>query len=1041
MGGYKMTQIVDQIKIVEYEPSYAAAVAEMWNNSQDGWGGGNSVHTEEQILREEANSTNLHLYLALEGEKVVGYCSLGEYKEDEGALYIPLLNVRSDYHGKKIGKKLLLKALERVTEMQWPRLDLYTWPGNTKAVPLYKKCGFFWEERDDTTHLMNFMPTVLHTEAVQEFFKDMNWYEASTRPIEVKPDGLIENNFHYYEYSWDKRGEMLKMEFERYGRGLRSIETDDYKISVTVEDFNLVFGAEYKVRYHLKNKTGKPLTLSLYGCDNKNIQFSFEKDYLEVKDEEIIEAPFFVDRIEEEQSAWRTHPTVDTNVLINGKTARFQVGVASEFPAKVRCHIPQNLSFIGQSSSLYVDIENNYKETMTFSFTLPESELLTLEKNNLEVTLQPKAKCSIPLTYALKKHGFYSPDIKVTARKADGSRVSFTRRIGVAFKGIGARFFGETEETYHIYNGQYHMWLQKFDNWLIPGSEQTKDQDSAFMFPRLGKPFSEEFSKLRAENVEFFEDAGSIGYKASYSSKSYQGVKLHAVAKLFSEGLIEHHYEVENTNSNTLDDILFLNNSIYHTLERAVIPYENRLIEMKDSIGSNHEYWNGDSVSENWMFSRDDSNPRGLSWSKNVKINFGGWFVYFENRIGKLKANETVKTDPVYLSIGAFRNWQSFREFSLQKSLDHGLLTDHLEFNVNGHNPFITQESIKVSVTEYKASYLNGAIEIRSKDQTLEEKRVHSAEEIKMKDFDISLTDLSQTGILTANLKLDAIESEKSSFYVKIGSEGVRFETAEVNGLEIFKCSNGLMDISVAPDFYPGLYSLKWNKHEWLDSSYPNVKPKSWWNPWAGGVENRLRDVSPRSLLKEKRHAEFVSKVDSKKNKWEGIKVVVRLEENETYKGFEYHQYFLLLPGTPILCQTTEIIQSTGHYLDMKKWDTNCFFHPGTKMEYSWGNFQNDAGDWQKIYGGKGEQQMRVARNVTFGSDEHEDIMQVITDLTGSRMNSYINKEIMFLEINTKLNVADGKRVFTKPVFFLGNQTVIPESALEDLKSIRFKGK
>lgn len=62
----------------------------------------------------------------MDGDVVVGYCGLSEYREDEGALYIPLLNVRVDYHGKKIGKLLLLKAIERSIELGWPRLDLYT---------------------------------------------------------------------------------------------------------------------------------------------------------------------------------------------------------------------------------------------------------------------------------------------------------------------------------------------------------------------------------------------------------------------------------------------------------------------------------------------------------------------------------------------------------------------------------------------------------------------------------------------------------------------------------------------------------------------------------------------------------------------------------------------------------------------------------------------------------------------------------------------------------------------------------------------------
>src|SRR5699024_6568180 len=190
-------------------------IADMWNESQDNWGGNSAVTTAEEVKQQEANSSDLNLYIAMDGDKAVGYCGLSEFMDDKQTLYIPLLNVRGDYQGKKIGKMLVLRALERTIDLGWPRLDLHTWPGNTKAVPLYKKCGFFWEERDDSTHLMNFIPFVLRTEAVKDFFEDTHWYENSTRKIEIKPDGKIKNGFHYYEYTWEKNGSMLRMEFER----------------------------------------------------------------------------------------------------------------------------------------------------------------------------------------------------------------------------------------------------------------------------------------------------------------------------------------------------------------------------------------------------------------------------------------------------------------------------------------------------------------------------------------------------------------------------------------------------------------------------------------------------------------------------------------------------------------------------------------------------------------------------------------------------------------------------------------------------------
>ena len=163
-------------KIVEYEPSHAAGLAEMWSRSGDSWGGYSVEFTEESIQRDMERSVHVGCFLAVAGEEVVGYCKVGTWAEEEGSLYVDTLNVRPDFHGKKIGKALMLKAVERTIELGWPRLDLDTWPGNTKAVPLYKKTGFFWEEREGDVYLVNFIPEVLANELVKDRFQTIDWY-------------------------------------------------------------------------------------------------------------------------------------------------------------------------------------------------------------------------------------------------------------------------------------------------------------------------------------------------------------------------------------------------------------------------------------------------------------------------------------------------------------------------------------------------------------------------------------------------------------------------------------------------------------------------------------------------------------------------------------------------------------------------------------------------------------------------------------------------------------------------------------------------
>lgn len=1030
-------QVTDQITIVEYDPSYADAVAEMWNNSRDGWGGNNTIRTEEQVLKQEANSTNLHLYLALDGDKVVGYCSLGEYREDEGALYIPLLNVRGDYHGKKIGKKLVLKALERAIEMKWPRLDLYTWPGNTKAVPLYKKCGFFWEDRDDTTHLMNFMPTVMQTEAIAGFFHNVNWYENSTRKIEVVPDGNKDNEFHYYEYSWEsKNHEKLRMEFERFGRGLRLIETDDYLISATVENFNLVFGSDYQVKYCVINKSGKPLTVAIEGVNDKNIEFHVSKETT-VQKEETIEVPFIVKPIEEEQSVWRTHPAVSSMLTINGKKALFKVGIRPKFPLNLSCKSSDALTFIGNSSTFYLDLENNFNEEAVFTFELPKSEFIQIKNRAVCVTLASNAKQSIPVNFTLEKHGFYSTDIKITATKKDGSSVVFSKKAGTAFKGIGSKFAGECDAFYHVYNGQYHLKIDKFNNWITPG-KGSHDFKIAFMVPKLGKPFSEELSRIRPERVDPILEEGYAGLRATYLSNAFPGIQLTTIVKLYSEGLVEQHYEITNTNDTETTEEVWLNSPIFsRLLERAVLPYEGEYLELNDSMGSFLDYWKSSNLSENWIFLRGQNNPRGIAWSQEDKIHFASWFMYFEQNFGKLGAHQTVQTNPVTLSIGAFHDWQSFRSYAVQKN-DKPSLTNHMTFSVNKGNPFVNGKELKATIKDFKSAFYNGMIEIKMDDEILQSHLFASDQEVTDASFDIQLSKEETVHVLTSKMNLDSIDITRQTAAFVMKEMPVQFEKSIKDEVEVLSADNGEIKISAAGQFAPSLFSLQYKDQEWMDSPFPKPAPKSWWNPWFGGIAGLVEGTSLNSLLKEESTVEFAEKEDSKGNLWKGLKVSTKYEKHETFKGIEIHKYFLMLPGVPVLCHTTEIVQYMGSYLHAKNFYTGCFLNPGPELTKNWASFQAETGEWAMVYGGKGEQEMAVERNVVFGSDDHENLLQIVANKNATYVDSYINKEVIELGYTEKLNLEHGAKHFTSPVFYLFSSKVISDAALEDLKKIRF---
>ncbi|MGG1658009.1 N-acetyltransferase family protein [Brevibacillus sp. NRS-1366] len=1028
---------MQSISIVAYRPELAAAVADMWNASRDSWGGGNSITTAEQIRQEEASSDALAVYLALDGENVVGYCSLAEYREDTGALYIPLLNVRPDYHGKKVGRMLLASALEHTVQLGWPRLDLYTWAGNTKAVPLYKKFGFFWEDRDDSTHLMNMIPTVLRTEAIAHYFEELDWYQDSTREIVVEPDGRKENGFDYFTYSWAKEEKNLRVEFERLGRGMRLIETEDYLLSAEVEKLELVFGRQYQIHYRIVNKSGKPLQLSLQGESNETIRFDYQQE-VDVAGDTTLSASFFVDEITEEQSVWRTHPRVCTHILINGKKALFQVGILPKFPASLSLHVP-GLSFPGQTVLFYLDVENNFAEEAEFSFELPSSSFLSIQEQSRTLRLLGKERTSLPLTADLYEHGFYEVNVQVAARLADGTVLSFIKKIGAAFTGLGAMLSGETEQTWQVHHGRHSLYLNKDDNEMTVVSG-SGGEPTYLTYPKIGKPYSSEFSKRRAEQVEYIVEKGAIGIRVTYHSGAYPQLKLIGKTLLFGDGMVEHLLELENLSADKTAAELWLSQGFAHDLQRPILPYQGRYVETPASYGSDMDYWDGELISENWLYSRDETTTWGMCWPQEYRLDFQGWYTMLETSLGVLEPHGKRTYGPIHLTHGGFTDWKEFRAFAQKEALPADLsLTAHMELVANEQNPFVGSQELGVQVKEYKHLYLEGELTASLASEPASGQAQHYTEDQEETTSVFSFaTPQKSYELLQVEGRFATHETLLRSAVFPTGQGEVTLESSVEEGQHVFIADNGLLRIKAAPDFYPTLYSLTSNGQEWLASSFPERQPKSWWNPWTGGIGNHVEELSAFSLVKEDRSAAFVELQDNKQNVWQGIKLSYHVKKQEKYRGLTCHQYYLLLPGVPVLCHTVEIVQNTGTYFAGKSFTTDIFLQTEDADEAVWLKTAGTFGEELTYKLAQGELFVIEDSDYVVGRASRKDQMQIVTDLDTAELHAYSNKEVAVASVVRELNLPNNSTTFTPPVFFLFADKMIPSDSLSALRAIRF---
>ncbi|MBM7663234.1 ribosomal protein S18 acetylase RimI-like enzyme [Bacillus mesophilus] len=1024
-----MEKMKQKLKIVEYNENHAGGVADMWNNSREGWGGDSLITTEEKVKTQEANSSNLNLYLAMEDDLVVGYCGLSEYREDEGALYIPLLNVRTDYHGKKIGKQLVLTALERAVELGWPRLDLYTWPGNTKAVPLYKRCGFFWEDRDDTTHLMNFIPTVLQTEAVSEYFLTNNWYETSTREIEVSPDGRKENDFTYYEYKWEDQTQTLRMEFERTGRGLRLIETNDYLISCEVENFKLVSDASYKVNYHVKNKTGLPLQIDFEGENHKQIEFPF-KQSIHVQGETIIEATFHLKKFEEEQSNWRTHPSVITNLLINGKRARFAIGVLPKQPAKIKGVVPGSQCYLNEQGVFYLDIENNYQEEATFTIHFPKSNWVDLEKEKYILNVASKAKVSIPVSYVLKEFGFYSPVLDVDVQTKTGITTNFKKEVGIAFKGLGARFSGECEQYWHIYNGLYHLYLSKFDNKIIPGRLTTDSQNTFSMFPKIGKPYSSEFSKRKPHRVHYDENHGAITLYADYQSSDFPGLEIVSMSKLYAEGLVEQSYKLRNHNDHLSENETWVYQPIYHNFYKPVLPMNQQIIEVNEQASADYGIWNSKNFTESWLFSRHTPYAHGISWPKDAKVNFENWYMYIEHNLGKIKPNTEVETKPVYVSFGAYQSWEEFRDFANRKTFD--AVTPVEDLILTGL--YDKNHDVDIHFVDQKEGHLHGIIQLHYGNVTVDREFTQTDEKSStVQKFESSADSLST---VKASFELNGVQSSKQALVLPPRDGEVNICTENREGHEVFVATNGLLSISAAASFYPGLFSLHAHGKEWLHSSFPSLEPRAWWNPWSGGIRTSIQGANHKSFAKEDTTITVASLVDDSNMKWQGIKITTTFKQHEEYSGLEIKQYYVMLPNVPILAHVTKFVQHTGTYFHHKKWFAETCLKAGNLLEDSWIKSNDEKG---KYFAGRTEIVSMLNQHVLIGSTTDQHVLQLITDPATVETETYMNKEVQSIAAWHLLSLAHGKEWISSPSFYVAKDTILSNDEVKQLQRIQLR--
>ncbi|QOR36795.1 GNAT family N-acetyltransferase [Clostridium sp. 'deep sea'] len=1024
---------MNEVKIVHYEPKYAASLAHMWNKSGQNWGGDSTIRTAESVKEAEERYSNIYTFLAVAGEEVVGYCSFSNYKEDEGASYIPLLNVRPDYLGKKVGKMLVLKCVEMALKCEWPRLDLYTWTGNNKAVPLYKKCGFFWEEEDAYTHLMNFLPYVMDTEAVKEYFKEIDWYQDNKRKIEIKSDGNVEGQFDFYEYNWQKNDLVLNMEFERRGRGLTCIETNDYLIKTRLEKQKLICGSSYKIKYELTNKSGKPLQVSIEGQNDKNIKFNFNYSN-DINNTEIVYGQFFVEDIKEKQAKIKTHPCVSSLIKINGKKSLFKIGVNAIQPIKIDIANDNEYKQLNADSICYINIENNFEQNIKLNFELINNDLVEFKNKNIALELEPKQKHHLAIPCIIKSYGFYSEQLQVKIA-VNNNLVEHVTNLKTTFRGYYGMFHGETEEAYYLYNGPYVVKFIKESNYTEfykLGMDEEEVIDTSI--PQFGKPYYSEFKNKKPNEVKYVEKSNSECLILKFNSEKLPNIALNYILELFSGGIIKIYYEVENNSDKNVKD-LFVCQDSYLLLNNGYLPYEQGIIISECADGVDVGNWDAKKLSENWLFS-DFRNTKGIAWHPSLEAIFRGVSTMIESKINNIQAHKSVFTKPIILTIDTFKNWQEFRNYlGYTKKLNSVASQNSLISSINNNNPFI-KDQFELLIYENKRQEIKGSIEVESFNNSITIAKTNLCIQNRKAVKSALLNARPEIDIVKLNIELNTqnLKREKAIFFVD--SKAIKSKQFTEKGKSIYEVNNGIISLKAAPNFSPGIYSMQYKGSEWLNSSFPEPSIKAWWNCYTGGMFTMLDEFSFASLNKEEKQAQFVRIEDNLGNVWSGIKTSLIVTKHEKYKGITVNEYYLLLNGVPVVANFAVVSQTKGSFKQNLSLQLYSFIEQTTDRTQNWIKRCEGSEDVVFQYG---EREFEiVAKDITIHGSKTVDytLTRLLND--GKHVSFYTKNTYYAYDV-VDISLASNSPVIIIPQFGIFSKESLSKEMLKDLKQVRFK--
>ncbi len=907
-------------------------MARFWNEASYGWpGGGWDPKTALEMKGFLRDQRRLGRFVAELDGNIVAYCDVNAKPNEKNSAYIPLLNAHPKYHGKGIGKAVLLRSIERVYELGIPRVDLHTWPGNLKAVPLYKKSGFMWSPEEQWGVLMqNFTPGARRHPIAQEFFRKHDWYRTIKRDLSLTADDHKRGKVRVYPYLWEEDGDRLRMVYDRKSWGLVEVETNDFLIACYLDDEKLIAGAPQRIRWEIVNRRLESVEVALVASADEGIKLDYKEMFL-LADRAEITSEFEVDPSIREKEREPRAPIIRTDVILDGMPVRLEAGFETKQALGFGLDAVGHLLRPGRPERVVVQGFSELDQPVKATVRLWGAGGISIEPAVHQVEIRARGTVEMPVTVigAQSRSAQIKAEAEVKARK-----LTIKPKAGDLHLHFGrpGEVIGHVDkDNVVLESALLHVYINRRGGWANVGDKiHNRWQAAGIGQPQLGVPFSwDEFFETRCE-ARIERDGERLTAVLTTESTYRPGIWLERRITLSNLPIVEIADSILNGTSARFEGQIkrganlrgkWITSMTRKGLVRSPGGSAARS-GPEHRIPKEEEHW-----PETWVAMDDAQDVAcGLLWTPAYRVHTHGWWNEIDHVLPAVEPGQSVTAPTMYLFVGdgdyntVRRWWQNLYGPRVYREVGVAETREPFAFGLRPDPVVIhgKEASAKLIVDSVGQIEFDGTLRVSAPDgiriapKSAEFKKISEARGLSKTAAVSRQSSLPEGGyFVEVAAQVDRIIYRERNAVVVLGDPKATVSVARAGEKgELYRIDNGVLALTVAPGFKGSAISLERGGEQLLHSAYPEARPFSWMNPWFGGIEPNLGSLG-RDLYQETFSAREITRRGSQGIAWQGVRVSCS-PKHERGRHQALGVDYLLAPGSNVIALAVRTTRRAG---------------------------------------------------------------------------------------------------------------------------------